>query len=71
MKLSCKDQRDLDGPLVKIEARENEQAVTNKERADGAISYKEPKGAWALPKRTDEMNKLLAAEMERWELLAS
>jgi ATP-binding cassette subfamily F protein uup len=70
-KLSYKDQRELDNLPAKIEALEKEQADINEKLAEGAIFQKDPKGAAALSKRTGEIDELIVAAMERWELLAS
>ena len=70
-KLSFKEQRELDGLPSKIEALEKEQAEINAQLADGAIFQKDPKRATELSKRTGEIDALVMAAMERWEVLAS
>jgi ABC transport system ATP-binding/permease protein len=70
VKLSYKDQRELDGLPAKIEALEKEQTTINKTLAEGTIFQKDPKGAAALAKRVGEIDDLLLAAMERWEQLA-
>jgi ABC transport system ATP-binding/permease protein len=70
VKLSYKDQRELDSLPAKIEALEKEQTEINKTLAEGTIFQKDPKGAAALAKRVGEIDDLLLAAMERWEQLA-
>jgi ABC transport system ATP-binding/permease protein len=69
VKLSYKDQRELDSLPAKIEALEKEQTEINKTLADGTIFQKDPKGAAALAKRASEIDDLLLVAMERWEAL--
>jgi ABC transport system ATP-binding/permease protein len=69
VKLSYKDQRELDGLPAKIEALEKEQTEINKTLAEGSIFQKDPKGAAALAKRASEIDDLLLVAMERWEAL--
>jgi ABC transport system ATP-binding/permease protein len=69
VKLSYKDQRELDSLPAKIEALEKEQTDINKTLAEGTIFQKDPKGAAALAKRASEIDDLLLVAMERWETL--
>jgi ABC transport system ATP-binding/permease protein len=69
VKLSYKDQRELDSLPGKIEALEKEQAEINKTLAEGSIFQKDPKGAAVLAKRASEIDDLLMVAMERWETL--
>jgi ABC transport system ATP-binding/permease protein len=70
VKLSYKDQRELDSLPAKIEALEKEQTEINKTLAEGTIFQKDPKGAAALAKRVSEIDELVTAAMARWEQLA-
>ena len=69
VKLSYKDQRELDSLPAKIEALEKEQTDINKTLAEGSVFQKDPKGAAALTKRASEIDDLLTVAMERWEAL--
>ncbi|MBL8308925.1 MAG: ATP-binding cassette domain-containing protein [Burkholderiales bacterium] len=70
-KLSYKEQRELDGLPAQIEAYEVEQGTINAELADGAIYQRDAKRATDLSRRAAELDELIMAAMERWELLAS
>ena len=71
VKLSYKDQRELDGLPAKIEALEKEQADINTKLADGAIFQSDPKAAATLSKRTGDIDGLIVEAMDRWEQLSS
>jgi ABC transport system ATP-binding/permease protein len=71
VKLSYKEQRELDGLPKLIEALEKEQADINLKLADGNIFRTDPKHAADISKRTGELDELILAAMTRWENLAA
>jgi ABC transport system ATP-binding/permease protein len=71
VKLSYKEQRELDGLPKLIEALEKEQADINLKLADGNIFRTDPKQAADISKRTGELDELILAAMTRWENLAA
>jgi len=70
-KLSYKEQRELADLPPKIEALEKEQANARAQLADGSIYQRDPGLAQQLFKRDAEIDDLLLAAMERWEMLSA
>jgi ATP-binding cassette subfamily F protein uup len=70
-KLSYKEQRELAELPAKIEALEKEQAEARAQLADGSIYQCDPGLAQKLFKRDTEIDDLLIATMERWEILSA
>jgi ABC transport system ATP-binding/permease protein len=70
-KLNFKDQRELDNLPATIEALEKEQAELNALIADGSIFQTDAKRGKEASKRIGEIDELIMAAMERWEMLAS
>jgi ATP-binding cassette subfamily F protein uup len=70
-KLSFKEQRELDGLPAQISQLEQEQAAINAELADGRIYSTDAAKATALAQRNAEIDELLLAALERWEMLSS
>jgi ATP-binding cassette subfamily F protein uup len=70
-KLSYKEQRELAELPTKIEALEKEQAETRAQLADGSIYQRDPGLAQQLFKRDTDIDTLLLAAMERWEMLSA
>ncbi|MGV0961271.1 MAG: ATP-binding cassette domain-containing protein [Limnohabitans sp.] len=70
-KLSYKEQRELAELPAKIEALEKEQAEARAQLADGSIYQRDPGLAQQLFKRDAEIDDVLLAAMERWEILSA
>jgi ATP-binding cassette subfamily F protein uup len=70
-KLSYKEQRELAELPAKIEALEKEQASARAQLADGSIYQRDPGLAQQLYKRDAEIDDVLLAAMERWEVLSA
>jgi ATP-binding cassette subfamily F protein uup len=70
-KLSYKEQRELAELPAKIEALEKEQAEARAQLADGSIYQRDPGLAQQLFKRDAEIDDVLLAAMERWEVLSA
>ena len=68
VKLSYKEQRELDALPDEIAALETEQAEINAQLSDPEI-FKDYEKAGALQNRTEEIETLLLEKLERWELL--
>jgi ATP-binding cassette subfamily F protein uup len=70
-KLSYKEQRELAELPAKIETLEKEQAQTRAQLADGSVYQRDPGLAQQLFRRDTEIDELLLAAMERWEILSN
>jgi ATP-binding cassette subfamily F protein uup len=70
-KLSYKEQRELAELPAKIESLEKEQAEARAQLADGSIYQRDPGLAQKLFKRDAEIDDVLLAAMERWEILSA
>jgi ATP-binding cassette subfamily F protein uup len=70
-KLSYKEQRELVELPAKIETLEKEQAQTRAQLADGSVYQRDPGLAQQLLRRDTEIDELLLAAMERWEILSN
>ena len=70
-KLSYKEQRELAELPAKIEALEKEQSEARAQLADGSIYQRDPGLAQKLFKRDSEIDDVLMAAMERWEILSA
>ena len=70
-KLSYKEQRELAELPAKIEALEKEQTEARAQLADGSIYQRDPGLAQQLFKRDAEIDDVLLAAMERWEVLSA
>ncbi|HFC8500365.1 TPA: ATP-binding cassette domain-containing protein [Neisseria oralis] len=70
VKLSYKEQRELDALPDEITALETEQAEINAQLSDPEI-FKDYEKAGALQNRAEEIETLLLEKLERWELLES
>jgi len=70
-KLSYKEQRELAELPGKIEALEKEQADARAQLADGSIYQRDPGLAQQLLQRDAEIDEVLLAAMERWEVLSA
>jgi len=70
-KLSYKEQRELAELPVRIEALEKEQNQTRAQLADGNVYQRDPGLAQQLFRRDTEIDDLLLAAMERWEVLSA
>ena len=68
VKLSYKEQRELDALPDEIAALETEQAEINAQLSDPEI-FKDYEKAGALQSRAEEIETLLLEKLERWELL--
>ncbi|MDO4906366.1 ATP-binding cassette domain-containing protein [Neisseria sp.] len=68
VKLSYKEQRELDALPEEITALENEQAELNMQLSDPEI-FKDYEKAGALQTRAAEVEMLLLEKLERWEIL--
>ena len=68
VKLSYKEQRELDALPDEIAALETEQAAINAQLSDPEI-FKDYEKAGALQNRAEEIETLLLEKLERWELL--
>ncbi|MCZ2136350.1 MAG: ATP-binding cassette domain-containing protein [Burkholderiales bacterium] len=71
IKLTYKEQRELDALPGRIEALEAEQSELNALLAEGTIFQRDPKRAAEAAKRVGELDELIFAAMEQWEALAS
>jgi ATP-binding cassette subfamily F protein uup len=70
-KRSYKEQRELAELPAKIEALEKEQAEARAQLADGSIYQRDAGLAQQLFKRDAEIDDVLLAAMERWEILSA
>jgi ATP-binding cassette subfamily F protein uup len=70
-KLSYKEQRELAELPEKIESLEKEQTATRAQLADSSIYQRDPGLAQQLFRRDTEIDELLLAAMERWEVLSN
>ncbi|MDO4248968.1 MAG: ATP-binding cassette domain-containing protein [Neisseria sp.] len=68
VKLSYKEQRELDALPEEITALENEQAELNTQLSDPEI-FKDYEKAGTLQTRAEEIEMLLLEKLERWEIL--
>jgi ATP-binding cassette subfamily F protein uup len=71
LKLSYKDQRELDGLPGRIDALEQEQQALRNELADATLYVRDPQRATALHERDGAIEEELMAALERWEALSS
>jgi ATP-binding cassette subfamily F protein uup len=71
VKLSYKEQRELDGLPDRIAALESEQHSLRNELADGSLYQQDPQRATQLHARDVEIEDLLMQALERWELLST
>jgi len=71
VKLSYKEQRELDGLPERINALEAEQKTLAGQLADGALYASDPARAAQLASRHDEIEMELLEALERWEVLES
>ena len=71
VKLSYKDQRELDGMPQHIEALEAEQATIRTAMADGQLYVTDAARATQLHTREGEIEEALLIALERWETLAA
>ena len=71
VKLSYKDQRELDALPARIEALEKEQQALRDELADGTLYSRNPERATTLHTRDTAIDDELLAAMERWEALSA
>lgn len=69
VKLSYKDQRELEQLPVEIEALETEQSTLSEKLADGAWFVSNADAATAASQRLSEIDELLLEKLERWDLL--
>ena len=69
VKLSYKEQRELDGLPERINALETEQKTLAGQLADGALYATDPAKAAQLATRHDEIEMELLEALERWEVL--
>ncbi|WP_420891992.1 hypothetical protein [Neisseria weaveri] len=68
VKLSYKEQRELDALPDELAALETEQAQLNRQLSDPDI-FKDYEKAGALQQRAEEIEMLLLEKLERWEFL--
>ena len=71
VKLSYKEQRELDTLPGQIEALENEQKQIRLALEDSSLFAKDPAQATALFARDAEIDAALMAALERWEQLSA
>jgi ATP-binding cassette subfamily F protein uup len=71
VKLSYKEQRELDGLPDHIAALETEQQALRDELADGSLYQRDAKRAAELHQRDVEIEDLLMQALERWEALSA
>jgi len=71
VKLSYKEQRELDGMPQHIEALEQEQAHIRAQLADGQLYVSDPALATQLHTREGEIEEALLLALERWETLTA
>jgi ATP-binding cassette subfamily F protein uup len=71
VKLSYKEQRELDGMPQQIEALEAEQATIRATMADGQLYVSDPARATQLHAREGEIEEALLMALERWETLSA
>lgn len=69
MKLSYKDQRELEQLPAEIEALESEQAELSDKLADGSWFVQDAAAATKASERLGEIDEILLAKMERWDEL--
>ncbi len=69
VKLSYKDQRELEQLPAEIEALESEQAELSDKLADGSWFVKDAAAATKASERLGEIDEILLAKMERWDEL--
>jgi len=69
VKLSYKEQRELDGLPERIASLEEEQKAITARLADGSLYVSDPAGAAQLATRHDEIEMELLEALERWEIL--
>jgi len=69
VKLSYKDQRELEQLPAEIEALESEQAEISDKLADGSWFVKDAAAATKASERLGEIDEILLAKMERWDEL--
>ncbi|WP_420997014.1 ATP-binding cassette domain-containing protein [Cupriavidus sp. 30B13] len=69
VKLSYKEQRELDGLPGRIAALETEQQTVSAQLADGTLYASDPARAAQLGTRHDEIETELLEALERWEVL--
>lgn len=69
VKLSYKDQRELEQLPAEIEALETEQSTLSEKLADGAWFVSNADAATAASQRLSEIDELLLEKLERWDLL--
>jgi ATP-binding cassette subfamily F protein uup len=71
VKLSYKEQRELDGLPGQIEALEEEQKQVRTALADSQLFVNDPAKATALYARDAQIDEELLAALDRWETLSS
>ena len=71
MKLSYKDQRELDALPARIEALETEQKTLTAQLADPALYAQDASRARELQARHDTIDGELLLALERWEALGA
>jgi len=71
VKMSNKDQRELDGLPARIEALEAEQLALRQELSDGDLYTRDPGRATTLYQRDATLDEELLVAMARWEALSS
>ncbi|GAB3625595.1 ABC transporter ATP-binding protein [Pandoraea terrae] len=69
VKLSYKEQRELEGLPERIAALESEQSTVSKQLEDGTIFAKDPQQGAALSERFEAIELALLEALERWEML--
>lgn len=69
VKLSYKDQRELEQLPLEIETLEQEQAYLHAQLADGSLFIQDADQALKLSQRLNEIDELLLEKLERWEAL--
>jgi ATP-binding cassette subfamily F protein uup len=71
VKLSNKEQRELDALPARIEALEHEQATLRADLADGSLYGRDPQRATELHKRDSAIEEELLDALTRWEALSA
>ena len=71
MKLSYKEQRELEGLPGLIESLEKEQQGIREALADSSLFDKDPAKATAMFARDAQIDEALLAALERWEMLSA
>jgi ATP-binding cassette subfamily F protein uup len=71
VKLSYKEQRELEGLPGLIESLEKEQQGIREDLADSSLFAKDPAKATAMFARDAQIDEALLAALERWEMLSA